>query len=439
MINNYDMFADIRTRIHRLGQHTTKRIILQYIPKQNKNKHTTQEMQRVYTLLETADALAAEAHYSFPKVLQQEQWSLHETCAIREGNIHCTGQELHRLCTNWPMIQIQTYYADKWHITVKQCQEYNWQSFASINKKLSEHEKRFVTKLLTKWLPVGHNLNKYTTVHHTCPFCHDIESVYHLFKCTLNPLANKHFLEKLEKYLDEIDTEPFLQLIIMNNFRDGMNTIPNTGEPIPNWYLACAGLLPMEWTNAQTTYQHTAKPQHQSKGLKWTNSLSKWLINKSYSIWKHRNNHLHQSHNTSIKISQLHYQVTELYTSKTQLLPQDTFFSLEKKVHVRPAPCSGRCQNWQPLAPHFTSVTPTFAYRPCDTAARSLYCLLPNHSPPATSFPLVFRDKTPSLLRLLPVLKLITRCPLVFQTTHNRTMTTTKTTTLTTTKLTMTT
>ena len=187
----------------------------------------------------------------------------------------------------------------------------------NIPAKLSEHEKRFVIKMLTKWIPVGHNLNKYSTTKHKCPFCEEDETVYHLFQCSLKPLKNAKFITQLEDHLQQIDTDQFLQAIIIQHFRAGIDTPQNTGEQTPIWYLASAGLIPLEWTQSQTQFMNKGQSSNISTGHTWTHSLAYWLIQKSLLIWKHR---LHRPHSNQ-KISQFHQYATALYSQKYQLLP----------------------------------------------------------------------------------------------------------------------
>ena len=172
--------------------------------------------------------------------------------------------------------------------------------------------------------PVGHNLNKYSQVTHTCPYCDENETVFHLFQCPKNPMANILFLEQLELFLLKIRTAPFLQLIIMHQFRNGMKNSPQIGYAIPNWYLACAGLLPIDWTASQADYmEHLTRINAQRQGERWTQQLSYWLIRKSQSIWHKRNTKIHRSSNTDKTTTQLLKHVTELYSQKQQLLPTD--------------------------------------------------------------------------------------------------------------------
>jgi len=229
---------------------------------------------------------------------------------------------MHRIRTNLTIAQVQLYYADRWNITLQHYHTLNWEAFAYTNNKLSEREKRFVTKMLTKWLPVGYNLNKFSPLKHKCPFCAEEETVFHLFQCDKNHLVND-FTKKLEEHLQKVDTEPFLQLIIMQHFRTGKTDTPVKGHPIPTWYLASAGLIPIEWTTSQLQYMNTEESKTTIKGNQWTHSVTYWIIQKSYQIWQHRNHKLHGVKNTDTHNSQLHHHVRELYSQKTQLLPID--------------------------------------------------------------------------------------------------------------------
>ena len=182
-----------------------------------------------------------------------------------------------------------------------------------------------MTKLLTRWLPVGHNLNKYSKVHHSCPYCDQTETVYHLFQCPYNPKGTTNILENLDKQLLKLDTAPSLHFEIMLEFTEGLTLAASPEDSTPNWYLACAGLLPSEWTKSQALFQETQKKHPQPpEGEKWTQQLSYWLVQHSNKVWTSRNNHLHQHQDTSTaKTRQLHRHVSALYSQKSNLLPPD--------------------------------------------------------------------------------------------------------------------
>ena len=243
---------------------------------------------------------------------------------LREGDVPCTSNEIPRLRNNWPEGQLKLYYVTRWNIPFRQYDTYNWKVFESTNKKLSESEKRYVVKLLTRWLPVGHNLNKYSTVTHACPFCHHNETVYHLFQCPQNPSTQDTFLNKLDKHLQKTGTDQFLQILIMNTFREGFQTPILPGESTPHWYIACAGLLPKAWTETHTMHMEPVQAHNEAtKHKKWSAQLSYWLIQNSHQIWQTRNNKLHNSKQQDMTQSQLHKHVTELYLQQHQLLPTD--------------------------------------------------------------------------------------------------------------------
>jgi len=247
-------------------------------------------------------------------------------CSLREGDVHCTSQEMTKLRNNWPTIQIQTYHTQRWQISTKQYQSMNWQAFEKTYRKISEPEKKFVVKLLSKWLPVGYNLNKYSSMKHNCPYCAQEETVYHLYQCTQNAQNGEvFFLTKLETYLIHLQTDTFLQIIILNMIRNGQQTPVHTTDPTPIWYLVMSGLIPTDWTMSQSKWMQTSHQPHGNfSGEKWTQQLSYWFIQQNYDHWQKRNKHLHKANTDQTNTTlQLHQHITTLYSMKSQLQPND--------------------------------------------------------------------------------------------------------------------
>ena len=180
--SNYDLFNDTRNKLTQIQSLCNSAIRIQHIHGKNDTSERPHLPDRIQTMLEYADNLAHEAH----KFSQQASLSgIHfesVRCALREGEIHCTGNEMTKLRNKWASVQLQTYYSKRWQIQISQYQDLNWDAFAKVNKTLLEHEHRFVIKMLTRWIPVGHQLNKYTSMKHTCPFCAKEEDAYHIYQ-----------------------------------------------------------------------------------------------------------------------------------------------------------------------------------------------------------------------------------------------------------------
>ena len=85
-------------------------------------------------------------------------------------------------------------------------------------------------------MPVGHNIQKHGGLKQNCPYCDQYETVYHVYQCDAEN-QRSHFVDKVERHLQEIFTRPSLKNKIMKELRDGLQTIPKTDDPTPEWYI----------------------------------------------------------------------------------------------------------------------------------------------------------------------------------------------------------
>ena len=100
---------------------------------------------------------------------------------LREGEYVCTSQEMDNLSESWTKYWIKDYYCTRWQWTYKQYMELNWEIYDKNVQTLPITEQRYVVKLLTQWLPVGHNLQKYGGLKQNCPYCNEYKTVYHVY------------------------------------------------------------------------------------------------------------------------------------------------------------------------------------------------------------------------------------------------------------------
>ena len=97
LVTNVDVFHTIRKNINYLNEVSSRNIHLRHLPKKDATKNKLSDKYRAYHLLDEVDKLAFEAHTDDHNIHQLANWSLHECCTLREGDIPCTGKEIHRL------------------------------------------------------------------------------------------------------------------------------------------------------------------------------------------------------------------------------------------------------------------------------------------------------------------------------------------------------
>ena len=82
----------------------------------------------------------------------------------------------------------------------------NWQAYRISRRRLTPAEQAFSTKMIIRWLPTGHRTAKYGGLVTGCHRCGEDETVDHLFQCSHQLEWKQSFLERLTKFLTDIDT-----------------------------------------------------------------------------------------------------------------------------------------------------------------------------------------------------------------------------------------
>ena len=96
MIANYDIINDIRLKLSDLRELNNVTIIVEYLPSHPHPDQLNPSQHRAHILHAKADELANLMH-GYSTTNQYEHHSVTLLCALREGDVLCTGNELHRL------------------------------------------------------------------------------------------------------------------------------------------------------------------------------------------------------------------------------------------------------------------------------------------------------------------------------------------------------
>jgi exonuclease III len=172
----------------------------------------------------------------------------------------------------------------------------------------------FVTKWISKQLPVGLNLiRRKQRIHNKCPYCMQEEDTEHLWKCQ-NEDAIKVFLELLEGLEEELinmKTDHTIQvylLLALTQWRESGKVSPNTlpssigdkdrFKPFADqqkigWNQFMEGLLALTWAEAHE--KHRDKLINKTTGERWTKRIIQYIWKMNREIWEHRNKQLHDN------------------------------------------------------------------------------------------------------------------------------------------------
>lgn len=183
--------------------------------------------------------------------------------------------------------------------------------------QMSTYKKTFVTKWVSKQLPIGACLvrQKYR-VHDTCPIClTSSETMCHLTTCPAMASKNNYHkaLEGLSTWMQSMDTDPVIQHHLISTLSHLRNTTSITRLPYPcvltnpayyetfrdqgriGWKQFTEGLLSSKWSLLQQ--EHYQQIGQRRSGITWATKLIVQLWEVNCRIWTFRNEALHSHDN----------------------------------------------------------------------------------------------------------------------------------------------
>ena len=229
---------------------------------------------------------------------------------LNDGKIQ-PSQEIKTLRWKWSDFNIQEYYCTRLNISATSLHRINWEAYRIARRRLTAAEQTFATKMLVRWLPTGHQVKKYGNKVTACHRCGEDETVDHLFLCKANKDWKTNFLQKLDKFLHDIDTAADIKRALISGFTKWLDPdLLTTHHRYPvtmrkchklqdeiGWNLAMCGLLDENWGAHQEAYL-ALKPDRRldQKGTVWATKTASWLILEARQKWLERNNEAH-NHN----------------------------------------------------------------------------------------------------------------------------------------------
>lgn len=190
---------------------------------------------------------------------------------------------------------------------------------------MSTHKKIFITKWISKQLPVGSILlQRHHRVCDTCPMCQNAtEDICHLTTCPSTVALNAYTagLEKLSAWMQQSQTDPIIHshIISVLSLRRSQPSAPHLPYPCIltkrhyydafkeqetiGWTQFTEGLITPQWEELQHNYYHQIGVKN--NGKVWAAKLLSQLWDLNFHVWNSRNAQLHSN---SPFLNQLHGQ-----------------------------------------------------------------------------------------------------------------------------------
>jgi hypothetical protein len=184
-------------------------------------------------------------------------------------------------------------------------------AIAQAMKHTSEARHRWICKFAANQGPTGRNMKRWRFwATSQCPRClAENETTDHILQCP-HPsavLCRKTALAQLVKTLDDLFTHPRLRTLMTKNIKSWCNNLPPWQPPLlPDdvsklvdnqtalgWHWLLRGRLTTDWALLQNEYYTNI--QHRSTGKLWAGKAIAALWDYSWTLWDHRNDHLHNS------------------------------------------------------------------------------------------------------------------------------------------------
>jgi hypothetical protein len=227
-------------------------------------------------------------------------------------------------------------------------------------------QKRFITKLVHDWLPIGHLISKYGQQLPTkCPSCpHPDEDRWHFITCPERKEWKSDLMKDIDKYINSNPTRPALASILKESILAQLrNSRPTFGEHSAiyhklllqqhqiGWHQIFLGRFAEEWRVLQDDFLTSVtnrKRQH---------SGTLWVLNITTIIWKHmrqnwddRNDAQHGIDAETREAAQYSQALAEtmvLYEKRHTVQPCDRdLFYLNMEEHKEKEPSATGLRQW---------------------------------------------------------------------------------------------
>jgi hypothetical protein len=245
----------------------------------------------------------------------------------------------------------------------------DWESYKSAINKFRQKHTTFITKFLSKWLPVGKQVHRYNPALYSsrCPSCEcPVEDFNHAFRCPERRQWQSLLRQDLLRFLHHTNTNPILIDLLINGLNHWLRnteappTSPSSrynslveSQTDIGWDQLIFGRWSSLWTTHQDTYlqrQHYAlTPKNHGTG--WTTKIITIIWSHCYDEWITRNQALHgfdQQTRQRARVEQAQYKIRALYKlkSKCTRYVQAAWFHPSPEDHFKDSLQPSQLEHW---------------------------------------------------------------------------------------------
>ena len=200
----------------------------------------------------------------------------------------------------------------------------DWHIRGKTLRSLSADRSRFVSKLCSRWLPVGTKLQQTDQrASADCPFCRQQETLPHLFSCPQRTDHRRTLIEGLAQHLFMTKTAPPLLRLAHDRIKEWLidqhsydDVTIGPDHPI----MLLFGYIPSTWRLTQQR-AHQLSPDEYHPPEKWAKQLLLHFWQLAFAIWEARNHEYHRNSPESTARQDTEARVRTLYEQRLTLPP----------------------------------------------------------------------------------------------------------------------
>jgi hypothetical protein len=237
--------------------------------------------------------------------------------------------------------QLMKYIQQKHQLSEVAVSRISWTSRAQAIRKLPDHQQHLMVKFLSKWLPVGKQINRYNPAAYPsqCPSCScAIEDFDHAFPCP-DPSRRRwrtDLRQALLRRTDRSNTDPALVDLVINGLHHWFQNTPSA--PVPRFAryetlvehqisIGWDQLIFGRWSTLRATHQSSylqrqkILPTPTSHGTGWTSRIISLIWTHCHNVWLDRNQALHGHNQQTKHLARLHrvqFRIRALYDLRNQ-------------------------------------------------------------------------------------------------------------------------
>jgi hypothetical protein len=292
-------------------------------------------------------------------------------CHLLIENQFIPGNHRKNIRTRRGQRKLLQFLQKKYQLSDANVSQIDWDSHARAISIFQNTSHTFLVKFLSKWLPVGKQVNRYNPAIYPskCPSCEcPVEDFDHVFRCPCQDRRKWRSVlqQDLLQLLDRSNTNPVLVDLLVTGLHHWFQDTPDPPvSPFPQydslvasqssigWNQMIFGRWSIRWTKHQYVYlqQNNIPLTQHNHGPGWSSRIITLIWNHCYDAWITRNQALHGHDQQTRQIARLHqaqYRIRALYgiKNKCSRFAQSHWFYSSPEEHFRQAPSPSHLENW---------------------------------------------------------------------------------------------